>query len=67
MALFSMALDPVLRWIKYERAPRLELELAYADDCCLGFQNILTGLMPTLLLLDLLSSAIGLSMNIGKC
>ena len=41
MTLFAMALDPVLRWIQYQSTPRLDLELAYADDCCFGLQNIL--------------------------
>eukprot|EP00959_Pyramimonas_sp_CCMP1952_P294990 6169959-Pyramimonas_sp.AAC.1 len=30
MTLFALALDPVSRWIRYMRAPRLELELACA-------------------------------------
>eukprot|EP00959_Pyramimonas_sp_CCMP1952_P101080 2114484-Pyramimonas_sp.AAC.1 len=67
MALFALALDPVSRCIRYMGAPRLELELACADDCCFGLQNMITDLMPTLLLLGLLSAAIGLSLNLGKC
>eukprot|EP00959_Pyramimonas_sp_CCMP1952_P415598 8708257-Pyramimonas_sp.AAC.1 len=58
MALFALALDPVLRWIRARRVDRVGIQLAYADDCCFGLRDVLIDLMPTLLLLDLLSSAI---------
>eukprot|EP00959_Pyramimonas_sp_CCMP1952_P135405 2833183-Pyramimonas_sp.AAC.1 len=67
MTLFALALDPVLRWIRARRVDSVGFQLACVDDCCFGLCDILIDLMPTLLLLDLLSSAIGLSLNVGKC